>query len=60
MRVHRNGGPPSGLPDRESLGYHAQKVVLAELVIDPPCAAATSRAQAPQSATFEFLWPVML
>ena len=51
MHAHRNGGPPSGLPDPESLGYHAQKVVLAELVIDPPCAAATSRAQARQPAT---------
>jgi hypothetical protein len=36
MHGNRNGGPPSGLPDPESLGYHAQKVVLAELVIDPP------------------------
>jgi hypothetical protein len=33
---HGNGGPPTGLPDPDSLGYHAQKVVLAELVIDPP------------------------
>jgi hypothetical protein len=36
MHAHGNGGPPSGLPHPDSLGYHAQKVVLAELVIDPP------------------------
>lgn len=36
MHGNRNGGLPSGLPDPDSLGYHAQKVVLAELVIDPP------------------------
>ena len=36
MHGHRNGGPPHWLPDPASLGYHAQKVVLAELVIDPP------------------------
>ena len=36
MHAHRNGGPPTGLPDPGSLGYHAQKIVLAELVIDPP------------------------
>ena len=36
MHAHGNGGPLSGLPHPASLGYHAQKVVLAELVIDPP------------------------
>jgi len=36
MHAHGNGGPPTGLTDTASLGYHAQKVVLAELVIDPP------------------------
>ncbi len=36
MHAHGNGGPPSGLPHPASLGYYAQKVVLAELVIDPP------------------------
>ena len=36
MHAHGNGGAPGGLPDPGSLGYHAQKVVLAELVIDPP------------------------
>jgi hypothetical protein len=36
MHAHRNGGPPGGLPHPASLEYHAQKVVLAELVIDPP------------------------
>jgi hypothetical protein len=36
MRPNRNGGPPSGLPHPDSLDYHAQKVVVAELVIDPP------------------------
>lgn len=36
MQGNRNGGPPGGLPDPYGLGYHAQKVVLAELVIDPP------------------------
>ena len=36
MHAHRNGGPPSGLPDPASLEYLAQRIVLAELVIDPP------------------------
>ena len=36
MHHHRNGGPPSGLPDPYSLEYHAQKIVLLELVVDPP------------------------
>jgi hypothetical protein len=35
MHAHGNGGPPLGLPHPDSLRYHAQKVVLAELVIDP-------------------------
>ena len=36
MHYHRNGGPPSRLPDPYSLEYHAQKIVLLELVVDPP------------------------
>jgi hypothetical protein len=36
MHAHRNGGPPSGLPDPDSLDYLAQRIVLAELVIDAP------------------------
>jgi hypothetical protein len=40
MQGHRNGGPPSQLPDPDSLEYHVQKVVLLELVVDPPRAGA--------------------
>ena len=36
MHAHRNGGRPSGLPDPASLDYLAQRIVLAELVIDAP------------------------
>jgi hypothetical protein len=36
MHGNRNGGPPSWLPDPASLDYLAQRIVLAELVIDPP------------------------
>jgi hypothetical protein len=36
MHHHRNGGPPSRLPDPYSVEYHAQKIVLLELVVDPP------------------------
>jgi len=36
MRDHRNGGPPSRLPDPESIEYRAQKLVLLEVVVDPP------------------------
>jgi hypothetical protein len=36
MQAHRNGGLPSGLPQPESLDYLAQRIVLAELVIDAP------------------------
>ena len=36
MHAHRNGGPPSGLPDHGTLDYLAQRIVLAELVIDAP------------------------
>ena len=38
MHHHRNGGPPIGLPDPHSLEYLAQKIVLLELVVDPPTA----------------------
>ena len=31
MHHHRNGGPPSPLPDPFSLEYRAQKIVLLEL-----------------------------
>ena len=36
MHRNRNGGPPSRLPDPDSLDYYAQKVVLLELVVTPP------------------------
>ena len=36
MHAHRNGGPPSGLPDPAGIDYLAQRIVLAELVIDAP------------------------
>ena len=36
MHHHRNGGPPSRLPDPYSVEYHAKKIVLLELVVDPP------------------------
>jgi hypothetical protein len=36
MHDHRNGGPSSGLPDPDSPEYQAQKLVLLELVVDPP------------------------
>ena len=38
MHHHRNGGPPIGLPDPYGLEYLAQKIVLLELVVDPPAA----------------------
>jgi hypothetical protein len=36
MHAQGNGGPPSGLPDPTSLEYIAQRIVLAEFVIDAP------------------------
>lgn len=36
MPDHRNGGPPSRLPNPYSLEYRAQRIVLLELVVDPP------------------------
>ncbi len=36
MQDHRNGGPPSRLPDPDSIEYRAQRLVLLELVVDPP------------------------
>ena len=36
MQDQRNGGPPSRLPEHDSLEYRAQKVVLLELVVTPP------------------------
>ena len=42
MHDHRNGGPPSRLPDPDSLEYRAQKVVLLELVVTPPPTATAS------------------
>ena len=36
MRHHRNGGPPGPQPDPYSLEYRAQKIMLLELVVDPP------------------------
>ena len=38
MHHHRNGGPPSPLPDPCGPEYLAQKIVLLELVVDPPAA----------------------
>ena len=38
MQGHGNGGPPIRLPDPHRLEYQAQKLVLLELVVDPPCA----------------------
>jgi hypothetical protein len=36
MHSHRNGRAPSELPDPDSRAYEAQKLVLLELVVDPP------------------------
>jgi hypothetical protein len=36
MQGHRNEGPPTRLPDPDSLEYRAQKTVLLELVVTPP------------------------
>jgi hypothetical protein len=36
MQDQRNGRPPGGLPDPDSLEYRAQKLVLLELAVDPP------------------------
>lgn len=36
MQGNRNGGPPSRLPDPDSLEYRAQRLVLLELVVSPP------------------------
>jgi hypothetical protein len=36
MHGHPNGGPPVRLPDPASLEYTAQRLVLLELVVDPP------------------------
>ena len=36
MQGHRNGGRPIRLPDPHSLEYRAQRIVLLELVVDPP------------------------
>jgi hypothetical protein len=36
MHGHPNGGPPLRLPDPGSLEYSAQRLVLLELVVDPP------------------------
>lgn len=36
MHGNRNGGPPLRLPDPASLQYTAQRLVLLELVVDPP------------------------
>jgi hypothetical protein len=38
MHGHPNGGPPLRLPDPGSLEHTAQKLVLLELVVDPPAA----------------------
>lgn len=36
MHGHPNGGPPLRLPDPGSLEYMAQRLILLELVVDPP------------------------
>ena len=36
MQHHRNGRAPRALPDPTSREYEAQKLVLLELVVDPP------------------------
>ena len=36
MQDHRNGGSPSRLPDPDSIEFRAQRLVLLELVVDPP------------------------
>jgi len=36
MPGHRNGGRPIRLPDPYSLEFRAQRIVLLELVVDPP------------------------
>jgi hypothetical protein len=36
MQDHRNGGVPTRPPDRDSLDYRAQRMVLLELVVGPP------------------------
>jgi hypothetical protein len=38
MHGNRNGGPPLRLPGPGSLQYTAQRLVLLELVVDPPAA----------------------
>jgi hypothetical protein len=38
MQGNRNGGPPLRLPDPASVQYTAQRLVLLELVVDPPAA----------------------
>ena len=38
MQGNRNGGPPLRLPDPASLQYTAQRLVVLELVVDPPAA----------------------
>ncbi len=36
MHADRNGGPPIALPDPDSVEYHAERLVLMELCVDPP------------------------
>ena len=36
MQDHRNGGVPSRPPAHDRLEYHAQRIVLLELVVCPP------------------------
>ena len=38
MHDHRNGEPPTRLPDPQGAEYRAQKIVLLELVVYPPAA----------------------
>jgi hypothetical protein len=50
MHGQGNGGPPVRLPDPSSLEYTAQRLVLLELVIDPPAGVIDSRIYAKRSA----------
>ena len=38
MQHHRNGAPRAGLPEPQSRQYENEKLLLLELVVDPPTA----------------------
>jgi hypothetical protein len=61
MAASTGGRPRCGLPDRDSLGYRAQKLVLLELVVSPPEAGAGEVVRASETALYlEHLWRVMV